>query len=322
MNKTLPKAFMQRAKLKNRYNRNPTELNHLHLKKQRDYCANLLNRVKKEYYTNLDLSIFKDNKTFWKNIRPLFSDKQKVRERNIILIEDETVISENSAVAEKLNNYFIDVIENLEIEHYNEIMDNEHIGSNNGRKEIETIITKYKNHPSILKIKEHIKVTEKITFSKPTPNDLDVHLITLDPKKTAVENDIPTKILIDTKEIANGFLTNIYHKCIDNQTFPLSLKKADVIPSHKQLEKTSVKNYRPISLLPCISKLYERDMYNQIKCYMENYLSPYLFGIRKAHSTEQCLNTMLENWKKALDCNKKSWSCTHRLIKSFRLLKL
>ena len=95
------------------------------------------------------------------------------------MIEDETVISENSAVAEKLNNYFIDVIENLEIEHYNEIMDNEYIGSNNGRKEIETLITKYKNHPSILKIKEHIKVREKFTFSKPTPNDLDVHLLEL-----------------------------------------------------------------------------------------------------------------------------------------------
>ena len=163
---------MQRAKLKNRYSKNPTEVNHLHFKKQRNYCVNLLKRVKKEYYTNLDLSIFKDNKTFWKNIRPLFSDKQKIRQRNIILIEDETVISENSADAEKLNNYFIDVIENLEIEHYNEIMDNEYIGSNNGRKEIETIVTKYKNHPSILKKKEHIKVTEKFTFSKPTPTEL------------------------------------------------------------------------------------------------------------------------------------------------------
>ena len=77
MNKILSKAFMHRAKLKNKYNTNPSEINHLHYKKQRNYCVNLLNKTKKEYYTNLDLSIFKDNKTFWKNIRPLFSDKQK-----------------------------------------------------------------------------------------------------------------------------------------------------------------------------------------------------------------------------------------------------
>ena len=154
-------------------------------------------------------------------------------------------------------------------------------------------------------MKERIKVTEKFTFSKPTSNDLEEHIKSLDPKNTTVVNDLLTKIAIDTKEIANGYLTNIYHKCIDNQTFPLSFKKADVIPSHKQLERTSINNYRPISLLPCISKLYERDMYNKIKCYMENHLSPYLFGFRKAHSTEQCLNTMLENWKKSLDCKNK-----------------
>ena len=48
MNKTLPKAFMHTAKLKNKYNTNPTELNHLYYKKQR---VNLLNKTKKEYYT-------------------------------------------------------------------------------------------------------------------------------------------------------------------------------------------------------------------------------------------------------------------------------
>ena len=68
MNKTLPKAFMHRAKLKNKYTTNPTQLNHLHYKKQRNYCVILLNKTKKYYYANLNLFIFKDNKTFWKNI--------------------------------------------------------------------------------------------------------------------------------------------------------------------------------------------------------------------------------------------------------------
>ena len=68
MNKTLSKSFMQRAKLKNKYNKTPTEANHFHYRQQRNYCANLLKKVKKEYYNNLNLNIFKDNKTFWKKI--------------------------------------------------------------------------------------------------------------------------------------------------------------------------------------------------------------------------------------------------------------
>ena len=45
-------------------------------------------------------------------------------------------------------------------------------------------------------------------------------------------------------------------------------------------------------------------MYNQILTYIDKNISPYLFGFRKGHSTEQCLNVMIERWKKALDKKK------------------
>ena len=62
-----------------------------------------------------------------------------------------------------------------------------------------------------------------------------------------------------------------------------------------------MKNYRPASLIPIVSKLFERNMYDQILGYIDKYLSPYLFGFRNGHNTEQCLVIMLESWKKALD---------------------
>ena len=77
MNKTLSKAFMQRTKLKNKYNKFPTENNYLLYKKQRNFCSNLLKREKKKYYNNLDLNIFKDNKKFWKTVRPFFQKNRR-----------------------------------------------------------------------------------------------------------------------------------------------------------------------------------------------------------------------------------------------------
>ena len=73
---------------------------------------------------------------------------------------------------------------------------------------------------------------------------------------------------------------------------------ADVAPVHKQEERTLAKNYRPVSLIPVVSKLFEKNMYDEIIDFIENSLSPYLFGFRKGHSTEQCLVAMLEAWKK------------------------
>ena len=83
--------------------------------------------------------------------------------------------------------------------------------------------------------------------------------------------------------------------------FHYPIKLANVIPIHKSKEKTLSKNYRPISLLPVVSKLFEKIIYKQILGYVENFLFPYLFGFREGHSTEQCLLKMIETWKKAAD---------------------
>ena len=81
-----------------------------------------------------------------------------------------------------------------------------------------------------------------------------------------LENDIPTTMLVKTNDIVSGHLSNT------------TLKVADITPIHKKEEKTLTKNYRPVSLIPIVSKLYERNMYNQIIDYIQDYLSPHLFG--------------------------------------------
>ena len=127
MNKTLSKSFMERSKLKNQYYKLPTEENYKIFNKQRNYCVNLVNKTKKEYYNNLNPNIFKDNKIVWKAIRPFISDKQKIFQKDFTLVENEIVTSNATEVAEKMNNFFIDVIENFDIEHFAEESTNEMI---------------------------------------------------------------------------------------------------------------------------------------------------------------------------------------------------
>ena len=55
---------------------------------------------------NVDLKIFEDNKKFWKSLKPLFSGKQKLLGRNIVIIEDKNIFSGNAEVAEKLSHLF------------------------------------------------------------------------------------------------------------------------------------------------------------------------------------------------------------------------
>ena len=151
MNQTLSKAFMHRSKLKNRYNKNPTEVNKMSYYKQRNYCVSLLRKEKRKYYNNLDLNIFADNKKFWQRVKPLFSDKQKSIPRDLILVENDKLISDKLKVAEKLNNFFIKAVENLEMEPYLS-----ETKCDTPDENIQVIIDQYKNHPSIVKIKENV----------------------------------------------------------------------------------------------------------------------------------------------------------------------
>ena len=181
MNRTLTKAFMHRAKLKNRYYKFPTEDNRKSYKQYRNFCVSLLNKEKKKFYNNLDMKNIKDNKKFWQNVKPLFTGKSKLK-TNIALIEKDELITDNVKVAETLNNYFIEAVQNLDIEKC-DLEEVEEITSENTDKIIESILGKYKTHPSVLMIKKNVKVEQMFTFEDTTEDEIYTRIKSLDPKK-------------------------------------------------------------------------------------------------------------------------------------------
>ena len=94
----------------------------------------------------------------------------------------------------------------------------------------------------------------------------------------------------------------LYRHCLDIHTFPKCWKKANVIPIHKKDEKNLLKNYRPISLLPVFSKIFERLIFNSIYNYLltNKLLSPYQSGFKPGDS---CSNQLI--------------SITHEILSSF-----
>ena len=152
---------MNRSRLKNKFNKEPSAENERAFKKQRNVCVNLFRKAKKEYYSSLNPSVVADNKKFWMAIKPLFSDKIKIRKK-IILIEGENIFSEDKEVAENLNSFFINAINTLGIQGYDG--ENDFV-VNEASSHIVNFKNKFKNHPSILKIKEKIKITPNDTFS-------------------------------------------------------------------------------------------------------------------------------------------------------------
>ena len=99
--------------------------------------------------------------------------------------------------------------------------------------------------------------------------------------------------------------------------YPLLLNVAHDTPLYKAKERILLKNYMPVSVIPIVSKLFERNMFNQISSYIVNFLSPQLFGYRKDQSTGLCMMIMIEAWKKALNIKDVDGAILSHLSKAF-----
>ena len=98
-------------------------------------------------------------------------------------------------------------------------------------------------------------------------------------------------------------LTYIFNQAITLASFPDEWKIARVIPLFKSGHRNMPENYRPISILPAISKIMERILYNQLYNYLTEYglLSSAQFGFRKSHSTTTALLDCTNEWYMNID---------------------
>ena len=139
MSKVLRKATMHRSKLKNIYNKKMDRVNWENYKKQRNFCVTLLRRTKKEYFQNLNVKDLSDNKTFWKTIKPYFSNKG-LNSNKMLLKEKGELVSDEKQLASIMNKFFINITKSLKLK--------EDLGSS--PVTLNDILEKFIFHPPVL----------------------------------------------------------------------------------------------------------------------------------------------------------------------------
>ena len=118
------------------------------------------------------------------------------------------------------------------------------------------------------------------------------------------DNDIPVNVL---KENANFFaeqITQQFNEGICSSKYTESFKLANVTPAFKHGSRNLRDNYRPISILPNIPKIFEKLVYKQLSNHFDNIFSKFQCGFRKGFGEQYCLLLMIDGWKKAFDSNK------------------
>ena len=131
---------------------------------------------------------------------------------------------------------------------------------------------------------------------------MEEHIKSLKNKSTSDTKVIALKAIINCKNFTEIFAT-ILNTSLKEGVVPTQLKQAKIAPIHKSGNKNDVSNYRPISLLPTFSKIFEKALHGRITGFLQKNNSLYncQFGFRKRHSSEHALLTAQNSILQSLD---------------------
>ena len=150
-------------------------------------------------------------------------------------------------------------------------------------------------------IKGHFRSAEACFFKRVTISEVIEQVDNLDAKKATPIDSIPAKVVKDNVDIVASYLLHLFNKSVDGNVFPNVMKDSDVSALFKNSISFHKKNYRPITVLPSVSKIFERLLAKPMLPFVNKFLSPKICGYRQGYNTQHALIKLVEICQKTLD---------------------
>ena len=252
-------------------------------KSYRNSIVNLLKLSKKLHYQDFFIN-FNNTKKTWEGINEIINKKNSKSEQNIILKDGPNIITDPQSISNNFNKFFTTIAE-----------------------EIQQEIPKIGNFEKFVK---NNTSPNSFFFSPVSKSEILKTFKSIDHSKSTGEFSIPKQIFDCISDPLAGILCQLINLTFKTGIFPKALKTVKVIPIFKNKgSNQEVDNYRPISLLSNIDKIFEKLVYSRLISFLDthNILSNRQFGFRKKHSTKLALISLTEEIRRALDAG--NFSC-------------
>ena len=243
----------------------------------------MMHKAKSDYFRlKIDASKVTDPKAGWKFINSLTGKGNKSSPVNDILVND-NFFSDDKDISETFNDFFVNIGPTLTAE-----------STKRSSNHVNTYVSNIQNSFPAFRF-SNIPVENVVL----TLNNLKVS------KSTGLDK-IPAKVLKIASSIIAPSLTFIFNLSLSSGIFFDDRKNARVCPVYKGNDRRDIGNYRPISILPIISKVFEKEVFQQLYLYLKvnSILSKFQSRFRPLHSTVSALIQMCDDWSDNMDKGK------------------
>ena len=237
-------------------------------KKYTNKLTKLKTVAKKLHYENEFRSSADNPRLLWKTLNNLLPSKRSAgNSAPKILKINGTSFDQPADIAQSFNNFFCNIGQSLAVQ---------------------VTATPSSIKPSYYL---HNRVTDSIFLAPSYPQEILRIISSLQSSSSCGPDNISSFFLKLGSNILIYPLTIFFNFCVECGIFPDSLKMSKVVPIFKSGDKTDINNYRPISLLPVIAKVFERLLYNRVQSFIEkhNILSTTQYGFRSKFSPEHAV---------------------------------
>ena len=231
----------------------------------------LIRDVTKKFYCKKIEENKDDMKGTWKILKQSVNKGNNATTCIDSIVHENQTITDTKLMPEIFNDHFVDIGEKL------------------ANKIDETRIDPLENLP---------ETEKRFTLKIVNPNKVYRAISELkNGKSTGIDNFLNQAFKV-SKDVVTNSLTDILNTCIKHKIFPRDFKVGRVTPIFKAGEKEELNNYRPITVLPTIARIFEKLIYEQLYSYLVNsgLLGNQQWGFRSLHSTVLALNISTDSW--------------------------
>ena len=252
-------------------------------KKYRNTLTLVLKNAKRRYFSNIFEECKDDTRKTWQTINQLLrgqndSVKTTYVERLTVHVNGENrVMTDDLAIASEFNNFFVGIGPNLA----------------DKIPQVDIDCTAYLG-PKLLKT---------FVWEPVTDTEIKNHILALDVKKACGYDNMSSLLIKDASNFISAPLCHIFNKSLQEGEFPNALKIAKVTPIYKKGSKDVPGNYRPISVLPVLGKIFEKIVNKRLMEFLEvnNVLQQHQYGFRKKYSTKLSVVNLCNAILKSVD---------------------